>query len=978
MEPDAPVGWDFFDSAEFPADPRDDPLDRAPVRHVVTAVVVGHDGDAWLPRLTEAMWALERRPDKLIAVDTGSTDDTSALLADLPGADPVVEVSARTGFGTAVARGLAASGFAAVADPSYQYGESQPPTVEWLWLLHDDCAPAPRALEQLLLQATINPDVRVWGPKLRVWPRERELLEVGVTTSLGGRRDTGIEPGEFDQGQHDRQRDVLAVSSAGMLVRRDVWESLGGFDPRLPMFRDDLDFGWRANRAGHRVAVAPDAVVYHAQAAATGERALAGTRRHVYQLDRANAYYTVLANSPGRLVPLMILRFFVGTLLRSIWFVVGKTPSGAVDEWTALLGTLLAGGWVKARRDRRRLSRTSFGDLKHLFARSVNAIRHNLEETGSTISERLRDALADEPDEPAVSTARRARTVTKTRVDQSRWRRQLARRPFGVAWLALFVGCLLAARSVVGSGVLRSAVMLPPHDGFGDLWRAAATAPEGVTPPAWLGQFAILTLPFFGSPGRAFDVLLLGAVPLAALSAWSFLRRIVLHRNARAWGASAYGLAVFAGGAVSQGRLGTCVAAMVLPLLASALHTVGRRRRVAQQGSWRAAWFAGACLAVLLAFTPALALVLSAGIVVAAVVLGLGLSNSKSARQSRQLVFAVALGVLLVLPWAIELVRTPSRLGQEAGGTPTAGIGPGDGLAGIARLLTATPEGAPVPWLLAVPLLLAAVASLFAASRNRFELVGWGAAVAGLLATLVSSRLDGGSGPFMFLVTAGWIGAITAGWDSVGRLTGTAMRAIAAVLVASAVVTGMWWLVRGADDPLERGPAQDLPAYLASAQGPPQNATVIVLRTGDAGIKYALVHRGGPRMGAIESTAGTEHTDPVTAVLAALGGGGAGDEARRLAELGVDYVYFAPPVDPVLVGTLDSVPGLNRASADDGGAAWTIEVPPEQAPHETVPVVEVVHNGWRIAGIVAWLLTLVFCLPTARRAVGGTHMRRVA
>ena len=132
------------------------------------------------------------------------------------------------------------------------------------------------------------------------WPRERALLEVGVTTSLGGRRDTGIEPGEFDQGQHDKVRDVLAVSSAGMLVRRDIWRDLKGFDPRLPIFRDDIDFGWRARRAGHRVAVAPDAVVYHAQAAASGEREMAGTRRHVYQVDKAHAYYTVLANAPGR------------------------------------------------------------------------------------------------------------------------------------------------------------------------------------------------------------------------------------------------------------------------------------------------------------------------------------------------------------------------------------------------------------------------------------------------------------------------------------------------------------------------------------------------------------------------------------------------------------------------------------------------------------------------------------------------------
>ncbi|HEY0689298.1 MAG TPA: glycosyltransferase family 2 protein, partial [Kribbella sp.] len=494
MESEAPAGWDFFDSVDFPTDLPDDPMGRAPVRHVVTAVVVGHEGAAWLPRLTEALWALERRPERLIAIDTGSTDETAELLAAMPSVEPVVSLSARSGFGAAVFRGLEAVGFAPIPSAVGPYGDDgHMPVQEWLWLLHDDCAPAPKALEKLLLQATMSPEIGIWGPKLRLWPRDRELLEVGVTTSLGGRRDTGIESGELDQGQHDQVRNVLAVSSAGMLVRRDVWESLRGFDPRLPMFRDDIDFGWRATRAGYSVGVAPDAVVYHAQAAATGERALAGTRRHAYQLDRAHAYYTVLANAPGKLLPLLILRFLLGTVLRSVWFLLGKTPSGAVDEWTALLGTLLAGGWTQARRDRRNLDKTQYDEVKPLFARSVHALRHNLEETGSTISERLREAWADEPDEQVVATARRAKSTARVAVDQPRWRRQLIRRPFLVGWVVLAVGAIVAARGVLGGGVLRSSLLLPPHESLGALWHAAAAAPNGVTPPAWLGQFWALS-----------------------------------------------------------------------------------------------------------------------------------------------------------------------------------------------------------------------------------------------------------------------------------------------------------------------------------------------------------------------------------------------------------------------------------------------------------------------------------------------------
>ncbi|MFG1814878.1 glycosyltransferase [Kribbella sp. NPDC049174] len=968
MEQEAPAGWEFFDSVDYPTDHTDDPMGRPRVRHVVTAVVVGHEGAAWLPRLSEALWALNPRPDRLIAVDTGSTDETAELLAAMPGVEPVVSVSARTGFGTAVARGLEAVGFAPIPSSVGPYGDDgHMPVVEWLWLLHDDCAPAPKALEKLLLQATMSPDTGVWGPKLRLWPRDRELLEVGVSTSLGGRRDTGIETGELDQGQHDQLRNVLSVSSAGMLVRRDVWDALHGFDPRLPMFRDDLDFGWRASRAGFRVGVAPDAVVYHAQAAATGERALAGTRRHAYQLDRSHAYYTVLANAPGKLLPLLILRFLLGTILRSVWFLIGKTPSGAVDEWTALLGTLLAGGWTQARKDRRNIDRVPYDDIKGLFSRSVHALRHNLEETTSTISERIREAWADEPEEQVVTTARRAKSTARVAVDQPRWRRQLIRRPFLIAWVFLAIGAFVAARSLIGSGVLRSNLLLPPHESLGALWDAAAAAPPGVTPPAWLGQFWAFSTVMFG-PSGATNLLLLGAVPLAGLAAWVLLRAFVVDRVARAWGATAYGLAVFANGAVTQGRIGTCVAAIVLPLLGAAVHTVARRRRVIIQGSWRAAWFAGICQAVLFAFTPALGLLVSVTLVIGGV-LGLGWR-----RQGRQLVFSVVLGLLLVLPWTIQLVLHPSRLGQEAGGPPTAAIGPGDSLP---HLLTGTPIGAPTPWWLVVPLIVVALVSLLRESRQRYELLGWFAALAGLAATLIASRLGGGSGPLMFLMTAGWIIAVTVAWDSVGKSSELIVQGVLGIVLVTTIVTAGFWMVRGADGPLWRGTAQDLPAYLMSAQGPPEDASILVVRKDPSTpMRYSLVKDGGPRMGSLEAAPKPEQTKPITDVLSTLGGGGTGEEGRQLAGLAIDYVYLPAPVDPTLQATLDSLPGLTRASAADGDAAWLVD---RSGNKGTSPIVDVTHSLWRVLGLIVWIIALIFCLPTVRRTVAvphGTHARR--
>ena len=68
-------------------------------------------------------------------------------------------------------------------------------------------------------------------PKLVSADDPKVLLDVGRSIDRFGVRYTGIEPGEFDQEQHDGVRDVFYVTTATMLVRVDLFTQLGGFDP---------------------------------------------------------------------------------------------------------------------------------------------------------------------------------------------------------------------------------------------------------------------------------------------------------------------------------------------------------------------------------------------------------------------------------------------------------------------------------------------------------------------------------------------------------------------------------------------------------------------------------------------------------------------------------------------------------------------------------------------------------------------------
>jgi GT2 family glycosyltransferase len=366
----------------------------------VTAVLVSQSGDRYLPRTLDAVAAQTRAPDLLLGAAVGDGCGTSTLVAATPG---TVQLPAGTSFGDGVRAALVAfqavrlrpapeprseppveSGQAS-ADPAATASElvldvagvdvagvdvaggkaaggaaersvagaGQPAAGrQWLWLLHDDAAPAPDALEQLLAAVETGPSVGIAGCKQVAWDDDQRLLDVGFSVSRQGVLITGVDRYEVDQGQHDDRCDVLAVSSAGMLIRRDVWQWLDGFDPALAHARDDLELCRRARLAGHRVVVVPTAVVAHAAGSALGERTgEPGQRGSWLRADRRDTLHLRYAATPWLLLPLVVTLSGVATVVRAAVRLGLRQPRKAVDELLAWpLATCRPRGWLSTRR----------------------------------------------------------------------------------------------------------------------------------------------------------------------------------------------------------------------------------------------------------------------------------------------------------------------------------------------------------------------------------------------------------------------------------------------------------------------------------------------------------------------------------------------------------------------------------------------------------------------------------------------------
>ena len=135
---------------------------------------------------------------------------------------------------------------------------------QYLLFLNDDVEVRdPQWLHRLVEQAQ-RPEVGVVGPQL-LYPDGR-VQHAGMFLGRGAGRHAfrfyaRDEPGPF--GLALTQRDVISVTGACMLMRREVFDTLGGFDEQHAIVNNDLDFNLRVRRSGWSVLYTPWVSLIH-------------------------------------------------------------------------------------------------------------------------------------------------------------------------------------------------------------------------------------------------------------------------------------------------------------------------------------------------------------------------------------------------------------------------------------------------------------------------------------------------------------------------------------------------------------------------------------------------------------------------------------------------------------------------------------------------------------------------------------------
>jgi O-antigen biosynthesis protein len=195
---------------------------------------------------------------EIIFIDDGSSDGTRAWLASLA-ADPAVRVvlhEKNSGFAVANNSGAAQA------------------RGEFLALLNNDLILQPRWLEPILAAH------RAYGPRaglvgnVQLNATTGALDHAGITINLKGKPEhlRSLPYGSRWPLINPRRRRVVAVTGACVVLRRSLWEKLGGFDPAYVNGCEDVDLGLRAHATGHVNLVALSSIVRHHISASPGRK----------------------------------------------------------------------------------------------------------------------------------------------------------------------------------------------------------------------------------------------------------------------------------------------------------------------------------------------------------------------------------------------------------------------------------------------------------------------------------------------------------------------------------------------------------------------------------------------------------------------------------------------------------------------------------------------------------------------------------
>ena len=742
---------------------------------VVALLVTSNPGD-WFEETLESLADQDYENLSILVMDNGSAQDPTERIADVLPTAFVKRLDTDRGFSAAANEVLVSVEGAA-----------------FYLILHDDVRLGEGAVTALVSEA-FRANAGIVGPKLVDWDRPNELRSVGYAVDPYGYASSLSEPGELDQSQHDIAREVFAVSDACMLIRSDLFESLGGFTDSIPYFGEDIDLCWRAHVAAATVNLCPAATVAHRERfddrRETENRQRLQLRHEARTMLTNYELFRLLRVTP--VVALLSLVDLVGSVVLGRFRRAGDIASSWIWNLTHLPSLWRARSRVK--RARRAHDTAYLPLMRQGSSRLRSLIRADEGENRlQAVTQAGRGYLRDLSAGPSRAGVVGALVAAVLMVVGAR---------------NLIAGPLPVLREFIDAGSSGPELLSQWFAG----WRDAGLGEPAVAPAVVPGLGALGTV-LFGSIGLARRLLILLPLLLGGIGAWKLFVRTRSTRG-RAAALAAYGLNPVVLNAVAEGRLQALVTYGAAPWLLRRLARGAGIEPFANPDDPRPPrlrHLAGTALllALVAAITPLGAAVLLATVALLAVV-QLVMGERRALRVLVDLAGSAVAALPVVLPWIVGAIRHGDAASLTGLWTSTAAR------PSAAEIITGS-LGVVEVGVFGWGIVVAALYSVLVGRswRITWAAAGWVLAFVSWIGTILLSRQDllGGAGAELFLVPAVLglaisvaMGALAFERDVIGSdfgvaqvLSGVAVVALVVGIVPIAVasVNGRWYQPEG-------------------------------------------------------------------------------------------------------------------------------------------------------------------------------------
>jgi len=203
---------------------------------LVSIIIVNYNGKTHLEECLSSLEKIDYKNYEIILVDNNSTDTSVEYVKNTYPSITIIKLNRNYGF----------------AEPNNIGAKNA--KGDYLLFLNNDTTVNPNFISEMVNVLEQDPQIAICQSLL--------LKPNGEVDSSGDFIDT-LGRAYSSKNKENEVKKILSARGASMMVRKDSFWDLGGFDKRFFASFEDVDLGWRAWIWGYKIVVVPSSIVYH-------------------------------------------------------------------------------------------------------------------------------------------------------------------------------------------------------------------------------------------------------------------------------------------------------------------------------------------------------------------------------------------------------------------------------------------------------------------------------------------------------------------------------------------------------------------------------------------------------------------------------------------------------------------------------------------------------------------------------------------